>query len=216
MKWILKPAVFTFLFIFSALSFARSSSSYTETMEKNIKTLYEAQTIEDLQAVVNTFIRIGRAEKNKWRPYYYSAFGNIMMSARAESPEDKDAYLDKAGEELKKALALKTDEAELVALEGFILMLRIPIDPANRGPQYSGMATGALAKAAGMDPENPRALFLLAQMQMGTAQFFGSDTSEACATLDKAIELFEMQKLMHPLDPAWGKDMAMAVKKQCK
>jgi hypothetical protein len=71
-------------------------------------------------------------------------------------------------------------------------------------------------KAIAMNPENPRALGLLAQMQFGTAQFFGSSTAEACGTATLALQKFETTTSENPLAPQWGKEMIVALKTNCQ
>ena len=195
---------------------ASATDKYTETMLKNITAVYSANSIDDLQKVVNTFDRIGEAEKDKWEPYYYSAFGNIMMCTREADPAKKDAFLDLAIKAIEKAKELAPNEAELAALEGFVHMMRVTIDPATRGQQYSGLAMQAFNKALTISPENPRATILLAQMQFGTAQFFGSPTTDACATASKAVEKFDSFKSENLLAPQWGKGMADDMVKKCQ
>ena len=202
-------------FSFIGMGF-QDPSQYLEVMQKNIQLLFEAQTAEDLQVTVNAFERIAQSEKDKWHPLYYTSLGYVMMSTRVEDPDVKDEYLDYARERLKEAMKIEPKESELVALEGFIYMIRTSIDPASRGQQYSGLAMLALGKAVAMDPENPRALYLQARMQLGTARFFGSDISDACTLLDQAIYCFDRFEPTHPLDPSWGKRDAIAVKQQCE
>src|SRR5690606_12702890 len=127
----------------------------------------------------------------------------------------KDQALDQALAAIQKGKAMKPNESELVALEGFAHMIRVTVDPASRGPQYSGLAMQAFGKAVALNPDNPRALALLAQMQYGTAQFFGSGTEEACATLNKALEKFANASSDNPVAPTWGRGMAEGLKAQC-
>ena len=193
-----------------------SDVKYTETMVKNIDLVYKAETNEELQLAVNLFDRIGSAEKNKWEPFYYAAFGYIMMANREKEPSKKDSFLDQAKIEIDKATAITSDESEIVALEGFINMTRVTVDPATRGQQYSGLAMQAFGRALTLNPENPRALALMAQMQFGTASFFNSSTVEACTTLAKADEKFTSFKTSNLLGPQWGKGMVEGLKSQCK
>jgi hypothetical protein len=205
------------LLLFSASKFAFAcSDKYTETMQRNIDAVYQAQTIADLQNAVNAFERIGEAEKTKWEPFYYASFGYVMMANKEKEANAKDNYLDLALKSSEKAKALQPNESEVIALEGFIHMIRVTVDPASRGQQYSGMAFQSFGKAAAMNPENPRALALLAQMQYGTAKFFGSPTTEACGTLTKALEKFDTFKSDNALAPTWGKGMAEGLKTQCQ
>jgi hypothetical protein len=78
------------------------------------------------------------------------------------------------------------------------------------------MAFQSFGKAVALNPENPRALSLLAQMQYGTAQFFGSSTAEACGTLNKALEKFDTYKPANSLSPQWGRGMVAEMKQKCQ
>jgi tetratricopeptide (TPR) repeat protein len=193
------------------------SDKYTEQMQKHIMQVYQAKSADDLQQSINALERIALAEKNKWEPYYYAAFAYVMMSNHTKEGSQKDLYLDKALSNIKSARANKHNESELDALEGFVHMMRVSVDPASRGQQYSGMAFQSFGKALAMNPNNPRALYLMAQMQFGTAQFFNQSTDEACGTLAKAVEVFENVQPESPLSPAWGKQMALGMKERmCK
>lgn len=192
-----------------------NDSKYIEAMQKNIEAVYTAKTIPDYQTAVNALERIGAAEKTKWEPFYYASFGYIMMSNQEKDNAKKDAYLDQAVTALNKGKAIVPNESEIIALEGFIYMMRIQADPAARGPQYTPMAMQAFNKAIAVNPENPRALALLAQMQFGMAQFFGSSTAEACTTNTKAMEKFASFQSENLLAPRWGQQMVEGMKGQC-
>lgn len=193
-----------------------ASDKYTEQMKRNIEAVYKADTPEELQSVINTFERIGNAEKTKWEPFYYASFGYVLLSNKQEELSKKDALLDLAKSSLDKAAALRPDDSEIISLDGFISMMRVAVDPATRGPQYSMMAMQLFGKAATIDPSNPRALALMAQMQFGTAQFFQQQPVEACATAKKALELFNAATPADPLAPVWGKGMTEGLVANCK
>ena len=207
--------IIVILTLISSMAFA-NDDKYSEQMSKNIEAVYKAQTNEQFQQAINAFERIGNAEKTKWEPFYYAAFGYLMQATREQDGGKKDQFLDLAASSLDKAKAVKESESEIIALEGFIHMIRLTVDPATRGPQYSGMAMQSFGKAIGLNPENPRALVFMAQMQYGAAEFFKSPTTEACATLAKSLEKFASFKTDNPLAPQWGKGMAEGMKEQCK
>lgn len=194
----------------------KANDTYAEAMNKSIQTVYSSQSIPTLQDAVNSLERIGLAEKTKWEPYYYAAFGYIMMANQEREGNKKDAYLDQATATIKKAAAIKVNDSEITALEGFVHMIRVTVDPASRGQQYSGLAMQTFGRALSLDPENPRALALLAQMQYGTAQFLGSSTAEACSTNEAALKKFAAFKSENPLAPRWGLSMAEGTMAKCK
>lgn len=192
-----------------------NDEKYFEQMGKQIQIVYRAQTMEELQGAVNALERIASAEKTKWEPHYYSAFGYLMMATREKESSKKDNYLDQALAAVERGKALVPQESELVALEGFVHMIRVTVDPATRGAQYSGLAMQTFGKAISLNPNNPRALALMAQMQFGTAQFFGSSTAEACGIARKASDQFNTYKSDNPLAPVWGKEMNEELIKSC-
>lgn len=213
---IIIPILIAALFFALIKTAFANDGKYVEAMKKNIDAVYKAETIEELQASVNAFQRIADAEKTKWEPNYYAAFGSILMATREEDGAKKDAHLDRAMEFVKKCKEIAPDESEVITLEGFVYTIRVTVDPATRGAQFAGLAMQTYGKAIALNSENPRALSMLAQMQYGTAQFFGSSTAEACATLDKSLEKFATYKSANPLAPAWGKQGAQDLKAQCK
>lgn len=193
-----------------------AQDKYTETMLKSIDGAYKNKTVAEHQATVNAFERIAAAEKTKWEPYYYAAFSNIMAANLETENAKKDAFLDLATKAIDQAKAIKANDSEIIALEGFVYMMRVTVDPATRGQEYSGKAFRAFSTAVTLNPENPRALALLAQMQFGTAKFFNSSTAEACGTADKSIHKFETYQAENVLSPQWGKQMAEDLKVYCK
>jgi hypothetical protein len=200
----------------SQLAFA-TGDKYIETMQKNIEVVYTAQSVADLQNAVHAFERIGEAEKTKWEPFYYASFGYVMMATREKEVNTKDTYLDLALKAIEKAKTIQPNDSEIIALEGFVHMIRVTVDPASRGQQYSSLAFQSFGKAVAINPENPRALSLLAQMQYGTSQFFGSSTTEACGNLSKALEKFDTFKSdNNVLAPRWGRGMAVGLKEKCQ
>ena len=192
-----------------------NDTRYLEAMHKNIQSVYKAKSLDELQTAVNSLERIASAEKVKWEPYYYMSFAYILMANQEQQSARKDAYLDQANAAIEKASAINANESEIVALIGFIHMIRVTVDPASRGAQYSGLAMQAFGKATALNPENPRALALTAQMQHGTAKFFGFPITEACVTLNAALQKFDTYKSDNPLAPQWGREMAMSLKKEC-
>lgn len=199
-----------------SLSAIAQGDRYTSAMQPHIHTVYTADTVPPLQSAVNAFERIAAAEKTRWEPPYYAAFGYVMMMNYEQDRAQQDRYLDQAEKVLAQASALVPQESEVVALEGFIYMMRLSIDPAARGQKYAALASQTFGRAVALNPANPRALALQAQMQYGMAQFFGSSTTEACATARAAMEKFATFRAASPLAPQWGRSLAEKLQGACK
>lgn len=212
----MKKIINTLFLLVASIASSFGSGGYELAMQNAISKMYSAQNVSEFLTVANTFERIGAAEKDKWLPYYYSAYSYIMMAAVEKNMSLVDGYLDNAEKQIASSEKLKGDEVELLALRGFANMMRIGVDPATRGQEYSMKSVSFLQQAMQIDNTNPRVILMLGQMQYGTAQFFGSGTEEACATFSSANNLFEKEAQdNHGLLPAWGKPQAEAMLKKC-
>lgn len=210
----MKTLILTF-FLFWASFPSFSDDAYTKAMKKNLQLLQQAQTVEELSAVANTFERIASMAGEEWLPPYYCAYANLRISHLQQKADVKDAYLDKAQTHLDKAILLEKDNSEITALQGFILMMKVSIDPATRGQTLAGKVTATFEKAVKQDKENPRANYLLGNWAYGTAQFFKADTTEPCEMIKNSVELFNADQ-PEELNPQWGKEMALGMLKYCE
>jgi len=211
----LLAAVFIALFIYTPGT--GDQGKYTKTMKSAIADLYQAGSIEALNPSINKFERIAKAEGDKWRPYYYASYGSLMKAIFSMNSDRSkmDPFLDEAQKNLDEATKLDSHN-ELTILQGYIDMIRLTVDPQVRGQEYSGKSMASFSKALQVNPKNPRAMMLMGQMRMGTAQFFGQDPAEACKMVAESIPLFDSYKPANELDPMWGKQQAQSVAEACK
>jgi len=187
---------------------AQSQDAYIKAMTKGLEATGKAQSEQDFVTAAGQFERISSKIKDQWHPQYYAALNYINASFRAENLETKDGYTSKAQGFIDKALELSPQESEIVALQGFNYLAQISANPGSRGQSLSPKAMQNFGKAVSLNPENPRALALMAQMQYGTAQFFGSSTEQPCASTKMSIPLFDAEEKGKSFDPTWGKEMA--------
>jgi hypothetical protein len=217
----MKNSKFTFVLILAFLSTSVSllaNSPYEKAMKSAMEELGKCNSLETFNQSGNTFDRIGNQDNTKWQPVYYSAYTRVIMAAITEKPEEKDAYLDVAQKHLERLGEIADhDASERLALEGFLHMIRISVDPATRGQEYSGKSATALSQALAIDGQNPRAMYMMGQVTFGTAQFFGNDTSDACNMFKTSITLFEQEASddARGFDPSWGLKQAQTMLERC-
>lgn len=197
-------------------NFAIAGDKYAKRMEGNLKELYAAQTIEELQTVANKFDRISSVEKAEWLPGYYGSLAYVWMATREEDLAQKDKWLDQAQTLIDNAKTVNDTHSEIAALQGFIYMIALTVDPASRGQVYGPKASAEFGKAVGIDPQNPRALFFKGQMEFGTAQFFKMDTTPACDTMAKSLELFNKFTPETAIHPNWGENFTKRTVENCQ
>ena len=200
-----------------AISVPLMAKDYDIVMKEAIQKMSQSKTSQEYIEVANLFERIGSSEKDKWLPYYYSAFCYTLMSTNTKEPDMVDTYLDKADEYLGNAERLNGNKVELLAMRGFTTMLRISVDPATRGQDYSMKSVAYLQQAMQLDNKNPRVVLMLGQMQFGTAQFFGSGTEDACNMFRAASELFKEEANKDlGLNPSWGMPQVESMLTKCE
>ncbi|HPE55128.1 MAG TPA: hypothetical protein PK904_01935 [Bacteroidales bacterium] len=201
----MKNLIFLVLLAFTVnIGTAQDESSYMMIMVKHKKSFKMARTEQDFQNLANSFERIANAETDQWHPLYYAAMCYINMSFVNEDNEQKDAYLDKAQTFVDKALEIYPDESEILVLQGLLYQGRIQIDPAGRGMTYSAKANEQLNAAKEINPENPRAYYLLGLNVLHTPEAFGGGPAVACPLFKTAIDKFKNYVPENVLSPTWG------------
>ena len=163
----MKKIAFTLVLLFTIqLGFANDKTAYEKAMLAKIEVLNQAQKFSDYQAVANAFERIAQKEEKEWLPLYYAAFSYINMGFYDSlSLDQKDQYLNQANDILDKAEKIASNNSEITALKGYALMGKLTADASNRGQLLSPQVMQLFGKAIQQDPKNPRALFLMAQME---------------------------------------------------
>lgn len=213
MKTLLASLVLIFAFI---LTSSAADPAYENAMKTQIAAMNTIQTAEESQAVANGFIRIAEAKSEEWLPLYYAAWVQTTAAFRFEV--DKDQYFDQAMELVNKADKIAPNNSEITALKGYVIMGKLSVDPMSRGQEMSPLAMQTFGKAIALDKENPRATTLMAQMELGMSQFFGSGPEKACGLARVGLELFAKEEAKideNYILPTWGKRNAQEVAGQC-
>ncbi|MFY0627216.1 MAG: hypothetical protein JXR07_13030 [Reichenbachiella sp.] len=210
----MKTLSFILITLMSTTAFAGGGKSFEKAMVGSIEKLYVVSENSEYDVMANQFTRIGEAEKDQWEPFYYASLSYLFKAFEIADLKAKDAILDQAMASLKSANNI-SENVETIALKGFINMIKIGVDPATRGQSLSPGIYADFGKAMQMEPTNPRATLFMAQMQHGTAQFFGKGEEEACQLVDHSLKLFDNYEPSNALAPTWGKSSAIYYQKKC-
>lgn len=164
----------------------------------------------------NLFERIANAEPDNWLPAYYAAQVNIVSSFGERDEKKLAAQLKKAQDLINDATAISKNNPEILVLQAMLHTAWVAYDGATYGMTLSGKVVELYTKAAQIAPENPRVVFSKAEWDMGSARFFGQDTTAFCKDVERSIKLFANFKPESPFHPNWGKDRAEQTLKSCK
>ncbi|MEQ8244331.1 MAG: hypothetical protein RLO12_23080 [Fulvivirga sp.] len=204
------------LLLCAFLTKAMDNTAYINAMKSQIEIFNAAQSKEELQASANAFERIAQKETTEWLPLYYAAYAYIKIGFNNSlSLDERDSYFDKAVSMIEKGGEISANNSELTALKGYALMGKLSADSANRGQTLSPIVMQTFGQAIQQNPENPRALLLMAQMEFGMAQFFGNGTEKACGMANQSLALFDAES-SEGINPTWGSGQAQSMISKCK
>lgn len=189
-----------------------AQDQYTKGMEKAFQLWGDQKPME----AANLFERIAMAEQGNWLPHYYVAQINTINAFGEQDFEKLSQQLEKAAEFINLAKAISPNNPEIMVQEAMINTAWIAYDGATYGMTLSGKNVQLYQQALTIAPENPRVVFSKAEWDMGSARYFGKDTTPYCKDVERALELFANFSNETPFYPSWGKDRAEQVLEQCK
>lgn len=200
-KMILLSGMLLFTFLLHA-----QSDKYTSSMKALISRVDSIRTNHDGVEIANNFERIGKAEKDKWLPYYYAAYALLIQTMSQEDLSSRDALTDRASDFIKQAeTILGKENSETVTLKSLAATAYLTADPQSRFMTYGTEANQLSEQAKAMDTTNPRPVLLQAQMTFYTPEQFGGGKDAAKPALEKADSLYSNFKPESDLSPSWGK-----------
>jgi hypothetical protein len=206
----MKNLVLSFMFL--AAIAVNAQTKFEQGMQKAFTTWGEGKSTE----AAAMFERIGAAEPNEWLPDYYVSLINTTSAFQTQDKEEIKGLLAKAQQFHDSASRKAPNNAEIIILQALIHTANIVSDPMTNGQLLSGKVKELYFKALAVEPENPRAVFGLAEFEMGSARFFKADTTPMCSQIDRAVELFATFKPKSAMHPKWGADRALAAQADCK
>lgn len=208
----MKNLIYIILILMSVTGVAQKSK-FTRAILKGKEMLDKADTTTAFMSAANYFERIKLNEPEEWLPAYYQAKALAIVAMKGDK-QKKEELLNTALEVVQTAEVIERN-SELVALEGYVQMLRLTVDPATRGRTLSPVIFKLFNEALQLNPDNPRAMLFLGQMEYGTAQFFGSGVEKACEYIQKAQVLFESESDEDIILPTWGAESLPYYLKNC-
>ena len=184
--------------------------------EKSMQKAFELWGNKNPTEASNLFERIATAEPDNWLPSYYAAQINIVSSFGEKDIDKLNAQLDKAQDLINDATAISKGNPEILVMEALLNTAWVAYDGATYGMTLSPKVSALYAKAEQISPNNPRVVLNKAEWAMGSARFFGQDTTPFCKDVERSLELFANFKPESPFHPKWGKNRAKQILESCK
>jgi hypothetical protein len=189
---------------------------YYAKMGESLQGFASSSTVEDYQDLANRFKVIANVEQEEWLPLYYEAHCYLLMSFRNDvDTKMRDSYLEIASGLVDKMSELAPGEAEVAVMTAFYHTAYLVVDPPQRAMSTTPLVHTAIGRALAIEPDNPRAVFLRISNEMGTASFFGEDTSPYCEQASELLSRWDNYALKSPIHPSWGKEELEGIVRSC-
>lgn len=214
----MRTITLTIIALFLYESLFSQSEVYFQKMGESLEQFSSIETPEDYLEVAAAFERISTVETEQWLPLYYHAQCYVLVSFvdQEADTDKKDAYLDVAEKSIEKIKLLAPEEAEIHALESFLYTGRLVINPMERGMTFGAKSNASIQKALALDPANPRAKYLKLTGDIGTAKFFGQETSKYCGQASELHAVWDDYIIPSPIHPSWGKELVESIMNDCE
>ena len=210
-----KTTLFVSAMLIASLAMA-GNEMYYQKMGETLGGFASCSTVDDFQDLANKFGIIANVEEEEWLPLYYEAQCYILISfMEGLSAEEKDSYLDKASYLLENMTELAPGEAEVEVLKAFYYTGSLVVNPAQRSMTTAPLIHATIARALAMEPDNPRAAFLRISNGMGTAAYFGEDTTPYCEEATNLLQSWDNYSIKSSIHPNWGKEEVSGIVKRC-
>lgn len=182
-------------------SFLQGQTKFEIEMEKAMNEWNAAKSTDDLEKVAQHFDRIAKVENQNWLPLYYSMLIRTLVSFSME-PDKAIKQVNKIEDQFDQLYDLN-EGAEVLILRGLFRTVKVAKDPQTYGMVLSSAIIKDYDDALKKEPKNPRANYLMAQFNMGGAEFWGKDPKEFCPQVQNAKNYFALQNV-EGFYPKWG------------
>lgn len=180
----------------------QAQSNYETEMTKALTSFGEAKSADDLEDAAKQFDQISKTDKENWLPIYYSMLIKTLIAFEMEK-EPAFKIINELENQYSILENLEGDQSEILTLRGLFQTVKVAKDPMTYGMSLSGAIIKDYEDALKIKPNNPRAMYLMAQYNMQGAEFWGNNPKYYCGQVQKAKSLFPAEKSTD-FSPSWG------------
>ena len=158
------------------------------------------------------FEKLYSVDKTNWLIPYYAGMTKSLMCLLKMG--DRDALANDALIWLAKAKSIEVND-EIYCAESLAYTAKMSVNPTLRWFTYEGKIKNSLSLAKKLNPNNPRAYILEANIQQKLPFIFGGGCKSAKPLIQKAELFFSTQTKTNSIEPSWGIQSLVKLKKAC-
>jgi hypothetical protein len=188
------------------------SPNQTKVLESAVMQFNQANNPNSYKQLYLQFEQLYSVDKTNWLiPYYAGMTKSIMCLLKMG---DRDALANDALLWVARAKAIEVND-EIYCAESLAYTAKMSVNPALRWFTYEGKIKNTLSLAKKLNPSNPRAYILEANIQQKLPFIFGGGCKSAKPLIQKAELFISNQNRANSIEPSWGIQSLVKLKKAC-
>jgi hypothetical protein len=184
----------------------------SKVLESAVMQFNQANNPNSYKQLYLQFEQLYSVDKTNWLiPYYAGMTKSIMCLLKMG---DRDALANDALLWVARAKAIEVND-EIYCAESLAYTAKMSVNPALRWFTYEGKIKNTLSLAKKLNPSNPRAYILEANIQQKLPFIFGGGCKSAKPLIQKAELFISNQNRANSIEPSWGIQSLVKLKKAC-
>jgi len=204
--------LFVFFILLVQLQVQAQATNQSKALEAAVMQFNQATKNQAYQELYLQFEQLYAVNKTNWLiPYYAGMTRSIMCLLKMG---DRDALANDALLWVGRAKSIVKND-EIYCAESLAYTAKMSVNPALRWLVYEGKIKKALSFAKKLNPSNPRAYVLEANIQQKIPFIFGGGCKSVKPLIQKAELCFSAQTKVNSVEPSWGFQSLVQLKKAC-
>jgi len=204
--------LFIFFIFLSQLPVQAQETNQAKALESAVLQFNQASKSQAYQELYLQFEQLYAVNKTNWLiPYYAGMTRSIMCLLKMG---DRDALANDALVWVGRAKSIVKND-EIYCAESLAYTAKMSVNPTLRWLIYEGKIKNALKLAKKLNPNNPRAYLLDANIQQKLPFIFGGGCKAVKPLIQKAELCFNNQTKANSIEPSWGIQSLVQLKKAC-
>ena len=204
--------LFIFFVLLMQLPVQAQVANQTKALEAAVIQFNQTTKSQAYQELYLQFEQLYAVNKTNWLIPYYAGMTKSLMCLLKMG--DRDALANDALLWVGRAKSIVKND-EIYCAESLAYTAKMSVNPALRWLAYEGKIKKALSLAKKLNPNNPRAYILEANIQQKLPFIFGGGCKSVKPLIQKAELCFTTQTKENVIEPTWGLQSLVQLKKAC-
>jgi hypothetical protein len=188
------------------------SPNHNKALESAVMQFNQTNSPSSYTQLYLQFEQLYSVDKTNWLIPYYAGMTKALMCLLKMG--ERDALANDALLWITRAKSIVVND-EIYCAESLAYTAKLSVNPPLRWFTNEGKIKNALSMAKKLNPNNPRAYILEANIQQKLPFIFGGGCKSVKPLIQKAELCFNAQTKGSSVEPSWGIQSLVQLKKAC-